>query len=209
VAKDVEQAIEEQSASLPEFADVVEDVQLIRNQLTRCRVILDRMAGHAGETIGESFQQCSIRQLSDVTIDGLTEPGRVQVSLSADCDHLSVFVPLDGLSQALRCLIQNAIDADPSDRPVTVDITREPQPSGFVWKWEIRDQGIGMSSEQLDRVSEPFFTTKPPGKGMGLGVFLAQNVLTRLDGTLKFESNQGQGTRVTILLPDNSGRSVD
>ena len=209
VAKDVEQAIEEQSASVPEFADVVEDVQLIRNQLTRCRVILDRMAGHAGETIGESFQQCSIRQLSDITIDGLTEPGRVQLSLPADSDDLTVFVPLDGLSQALRCLIQNAIDADPSDRPVLVGITREPQPSGLVWEWEIRDQGIGMSTEQLGRVSEPFFTTKPPGKGMGLGVFLAQNVITRLDGTLKFDSSPGHGTCVTIHLPATSSNSID
>lgn len=204
VAKDVEQAIDEQSAEFPEFTDVVEDVQLIRNQLTRCRVILDRMAGHAGETIGESFQRCSIGQLSDATIDGLTEPGRVQASLPADSDNQSIFVPLDGLSQALRCLIQNAIDADPSDRPVLVNIAREPTPSGDVWKWEIRDQGIGMSTEQLDRVSEPFFTTKPPGKGMGLGVFLAQNVITRLDGSLQFDSTLGQGTCVTIRLPADS-----
>lgn len=209
VAKDVEQAIEEHSTSVPEFTDVVEDVQLIRSQLTRCRVILDRMAGHAGETIGESFQRCSISQLSDVTIDGLTEPGRVQVSLPADSENLTIFVPLDGLSQALRCLIQNAIDADPTERPVLVKITREPQATGLVWKWEIRDQGTGMSTEQLGRVSEPFFTTKPPGKGMGLGVFLAQNVLTRLDGTLKFDSSPGRGTCVTICLPEDSRESFD
>lgn len=201
VAKEVEQAVDEQSVEFPEFVDIVEDVQLIRNQLARCRAILDRMAGHAGETIGESIKPYSIKQLSDATVDGLTESSRVQVSLPSDSDQQTILAPLDGLTQALRCLIQNAIDADPSGQPVLVNIFREPLASGDVWKWEIRDRGIGMSAKQLERVSEPFFTTKPPGKGMGLGVFLAQNVLTRLDGSLHFESTPGQGTCVTICLP--------
>ncbi len=201
VAKEVEQAVDEQSVEFPEFVDIVEDVQLIRNQLARCRAILDRMAGHAGETIGESIKPYSIKQLSDATVDGLAQSSRVQVSLPSDSDQQTILAPLDGLTQALRCLIQNAIDADPSGQPVLVNIFREPLASGDVWKWEIRDRGIGMSAKQLERVSEPFFTTKPPGKGMGLGVFLAQNVLTRLDGSLHFESTPGQGTCVTICLP--------
>ena len=201
VAKEVEQAIDEKTAEIPEFSDIVEDVQLIRNQLARCRAILDRMAGHAGETIGESFVRCSIRQLSDTTLDGLTQPERVSVTLPSDSDDKLIFVPLDGLSQALRCLIQNAIDADPSDQAVEVSIRRETTAAGEMWTWEICDHGTGMTSEQMDRVSEPFFTTKPPGKGMGLGVFLAQNVLTRLDGSLLYDSTLGQGTCVTIRLP--------
>ncbi len=207
VAKDVERAIDEQSGEFPEFTDIVEDVQLIRNQLARCRAILDRMAGHAGETIGESIKRYSIRQLSDATIDGLSESSRVQVSLPPDSDQQTILAPLDGLTQALRCLIQNAIDADPSQQAVLVRIFREPKASGDVWKWEIRDKGIGMSAEQLGRVSEPFFTTKPPGKGMGLGVFLAQNVLTRLDGSLHFDSTPGHGTCVTICLPAETNSS--
>ena len=71
---------------------------------------------------------------------------------------------------------------------------------GF-WQWLIRDQGTGMSNEQLKRVSEPFFTTKPPGKGMGLGVFLAKNVVGRLGGRIEFETRIGKGTTVTVLLP--------
>ncbi|MFN9182792.1 MAG: ATP-binding protein, partial [Planctomycetota bacterium] len=55
--------------------------------------------------------------------------------------------------------------------------------------------------EILKRVSEPFFTTKPTGKGMGLGVFLAKNVIERLEGSIDFQSTAGQGTKVTIRLP--------
>jgi len=61
-----------------------------------------------------------------------------------------------------------------------------------------------MSNEQLKRVSEPFFTTKPPGKGMGLGVFLARNVVGRLGGTIEFETRPEKGTTVRLLLPKNT-----
>ena len=51
-----------------------------------------------------------------------------------------------------------------------------------------------MSEEVLARVGEPFFTTKPTGRGMGLGVFLARAVLERLDGELHIASQAGRGT---------------
>ena len=57
-----------------------------------------------------------------------------------------------------------------------------------------------MSADQLERVSEPFYTTKAPGKGMGLGVFLAMNVVRRLGGSVNFESTIGKGTCVTVTL---------
>ena len=125
--------------------------------------------------------------------------GRVQLNLPESATLEKVDVPLDGLSQAMRGLVQNALDADPSDRPVFVVVARE----GDAWVWKIRDQGQGMTPEQISRVSEPFFTTKPPGKGMGLGVFLAKNVLRRIGGSVEFDSTVGQGTCVTVSLPCN------
>ena len=49
----------------------------------------------------------------------------------------------------------------------------------------------------------PFFTTKAPGAGMGLGVFLASAIINRLDGDLQVESEIGQGTLVTVSIPAN------
>ena len=53
----------------------------------------------------------------------------------------------------------------------------------------------------LARATEPFFTTKPPGRGMGLGLFLAQAVVDRCQGTLGIDSVPGGGTTVRIELP--------
>ena len=197
VARDVEQAFQEHPPDFPGAADVIEDVHLIRSQLDRCRKILDRMASHAGETIGESIESVTIESLSNAALDGLLGRGRVQLHLARGADQETVDVPLDGLSQALRGLVQNALDADPSDRPVNIDVDRD----GNFWQWKIKDRGIGMTETELNRVSEPFFTTKPPGKGMGLGVFLAKNVLKKLGGSIRFDSKKGQGTCVTVKLP--------
>lgn len=199
VARDVEQAFEEHPPDFPGAADVIEDVHLIRSQLDRCRTIIDRMASHAGETIGESIELVTIERLANAALEGLIGQGRVQLQLPGDAEQQSIRVPLDGLSQAIRGLVQNALDADPSDRPVNIEVDRDDQ----FWNWRIKDRGQGMTAEQLNRVSEPFFTTKPTGKGMGLGVFLAKNVLKRLGGSVGFDSKLGQGTCVTVKLPVN------
>jgi two-component system sensor histidine kinase RegB len=80
-----------------------------------------------------------------------------------------------------------------------VTIAAEPAEAGV--RLIIRDQGPGMPSEVLARAGEPFFTTKQPGQGMGLGLFLARSVIERLGGTLDIHSHPGEGTQAVVVLP--------
>ena len=197
VAKDVADAFEQHPPNFPGAEDVVEDVRLIRSQLERCRKIIDRMSSHAGETVGESLQTITLEGLTRIIVDGLFEKARVQIEATEKVKALKIKVPVDGLTQALRGLVQNALDADPSEQVVQIRLdSQEP-----TWQMQIIDRGPGMTEEHLRRVSEPFFTTKPPGKGMGLGVFLAQNVVHRLGGSMQFQSQPGTGTTVCVELP--------
>jgi two-component system sensor histidine kinase RegB len=199
VAKEVEQAFNEHPPEFPGAEEVLEDVRLIRSQLERCRKIIDRMASHAGEAIGESILPVTIDQLTRATLEGLIGRERVDLLIDPETAQQQVSVPLHGLSQAMRGLVQNALDADPSDQPVQVIVDQDKE-----WfRWKVIDRGPGMDEQHLKRISEPFFTTKPPGKGMGLGVFLAQNVIQRLGGSITFESSRGKGTSVAIQLPRN------
>ena len=197
VAKDVEQAFEEHPPNFPGAQDVIDDVHLIRSQLDRCRAIIDRMSSHAGQAVGEPLRQVPLSALADASLEGLIGRGRVHLDLLSEHHSQLISVPIDGLSQAVRGLVQNALDADASDRPVKVKVRKVDEG----WRWEIIDRGTGMAPAVLERVSEPFFTTKPPGKGMGLGVFLAKNVVNRLGGTVVHKSVEEEGTTVTILLP--------
>lgn len=66
---------------------------------------------------------------------------------------------------------------------------------------EITDTGHGISTENLKKITDPFFTTKQPGKGTGLGMSIAYKIIQKHKGTIKFESKENIGTTVTVELP--------
>ena len=175
---------------------VIKDVQLIRSEVDQCRIILDRMAGHAGQAVGEQVTSVTMQQLMDEIIHPIHGKERVNIvgSTALDC---RMVVPVEGLSQALRGVLQNALDAsDPDDEvEIRLDLGHEKVTLTFV------DRGAGMPQEVLARAGEPFYTTKEPGKGMGLGLFLARSVIERLHGTMHIDSVEGERTTVTITLP--------
>ncbi|MEZ6096172.1 MAG: ATP-binding protein [Pirellulaceae bacterium] len=197
VARDVEQFFEENPPETPGASEVVDDIHLIRSQLDRCRVILDRMASQSGQAIGETIQHISVRDFWDSVLDEVTEPDRVSVQVKNEVWDVTLYVPPVILSQAMRAFVQNAIDADEKGGKIVVEIQRFARH----WLWSIEDHGPGMPPDVLQRISEPFYTTKPTGKGMGLGVFLAKNVIERLDGTIDIQSEVGKGTKIIARLP--------
>ncbi len=66
-----------------------------------------------------------------------------------------------------------------------------------------------MSQEVLGRASDPFFTTKEPGRGIGLGLFLTRNVISQLGGQLEFRSSLGRGTEAIVCLPLGTADATD
>lgn len=174
-----------------------DDVRLIREQVQRCRTILDQMAADAGETAGESLLQTSAETLVTEALEGLPDRGRVAVRIAEPVKAQSVTAPVRAVAQALRGLLKNAVDASPAGAPIELSVVAE----GSSWVVRVVDQGPGMPAEILSRVGEPFFTTKAPGAGMGLGLFLARAVLERLGGKIELESRPGEGSTATLVLP--------
>ncbi|QDV26870.1 sensor histidine kinase [Aureliella helgolandensis] len=193
VAKELSRALEKQNA--PEA--VLTDVALIRSELDRCRQILDRMTSTAGEAAGEQLQSVTIDTFLCETTVGLREPGRVQIKIDEQVKTLTNLLPVQAAAQAVRNVIQNALDASQPGAEVAVSATRHQSH----WKILVVDRGDGMPADVMARIGEPFFTTKEPGRGMGLGLYLTQNVLRRLNGSLDFESKPGHGTTATVILP--------
>jgi two-component system sensor histidine kinase RegB len=89
------------------------------------------------------------------------------------------------------------LEASPKGRPVRLSIGSR---DGRV-VFEVLDQGMGMTADVVRRAGEPFFTTKSPGKGMGMGLFLVRLVAEKLGGTFRLESEPGKGTRAVLELP--------
>ena len=65
----------------------------------------------------------------------------------------------------------------------------------------IRDDGPGIPEEQQKKVFDPFYTTKDPGKGTGLGLWVSYDILKKMGGRIGIESNMGEGTTFTVYLP--------
>lgn len=190
-AKELERALTK--AASPELAA---DARLIREQVGRCRIILDQMAQGAG-TIGESVATCTVDALLDETLVGIRDAPSVHRDVPGGLGREVLRLPPRAVSQALRSLVTNAQDASPGTAAVVVSARRD----GDQLALAIRDRGAGMPEEVLARIGEPFFTTKAPGRGMGLGLFLARAVIEGVGGTLAIDSTAGTGTEVRVLVP--------
>ncbi|MDO9502567.1 hybrid sensor histidine kinase/response regulator [Falsiroseomonas sp.] len=99
-------------------------------------------------------------------------------------------------------LIVNARDAMPEGGAVRVTAGLQPAADGAVLLCvTVADTGTGMTPEVLRHAGEPFFTTKGPGRGTGLGLSLARQFAENLGGGMTIDSAPGQGTRVTLSFP--------
>lgn len=176
---------------------VRDDARLIRREVDRCRAILGRMRLDVDDDMARRTPVV-LAELAGRLRQNLRDPevSRLQVHFGADVDR--AVLPQQAIEQALLVLLRNAFDAGSPTQVVTLEITRHDDRIRF----EVRDQGPGMSEELLRHVGEPFFTTKQPGAGMGLGVFLVRLVAERCGGRFSIESRPGQGTCCVLEVPD-------
>lgn len=177
---------------------LVEDAELIAAEVDRCQEILAGMGPrlHASTDLTEVVTAASVCALLAAEYEAKPET-RGRVTFGASDDEALVRVVTDDLLTALRCVINNALDA--TQEGGNVSVTVESRAGSVVWL--LADTGVGMSRDVQSRALEPFFSTKGPGKGVGLGLFLAQAFALQNGGTFTLDSTLGGGTTVRLGLP--------
>jgi signal transduction histidine kinase len=125
-----------------------------------------------------------------------TLPARVALEIRAD-DNAWVGIGANDLTRICANLVLNANDAIADEGTIAVRVTREHERVVI----DVQDDGAGMPRDVLSRLFQPFFTTKPIGRGTGLGLATARILVERADGTIEVQSDVGLGTRFTIRLP--------
>lgn len=179
-------------------ASVTTDLQLIEGQLEMCKQILQRLRASAGDSMAQRWDLTTVGNLIDTTLEGIRDPHRVEVTDGSDrVENQTLWVPEEAVAQSIRNLIHNGLDASEEGSKIHV----EAKIAGEYVQILVIDEGEGMSEEVLGRASDPFFTTKDPGGGIGLGLFLAKNVISQLGGELSFVSNPGSGTAAIVAIP--------
>ena len=182
--------------------DLIDDAQLIKDQVRTCKDILYQMAADAGKHLGEPLEKYSVEHVVQQALNVFSAEDQARISVENEAAALSILLPFRTLVRTLKGLIKNGIDASqPSSRVVL----RTFCDADFLY-FQVSDQGTGMDEETRLRAAEPFFTTKEQGRGLGLGLFLAQNVAEQFGGGLSISSEEAAGTTVTISFAlDNIG----
>jgi len=103
-------------------------------------------------------------------------------------------------SEAFFNVVHNAVDASLDGAEVVVKSSEVTTPQPGV-RIDVIDTGTGIPEAHLPGIFDPFFTSKPAGKGTGLGLPIAKRIMEEHGGKLTVESQVGQGTRVSLLLP--------
>jgi two-component system sensor histidine kinase RegB len=160
------------------------DARLIRQQVERCDTILDQMSGRAGGGMAEVAEATTIEALFADLRHRLPPELADRMQVRVTSPSTSIVIPRAGLLQVLLSLVKNAFDASDHAQPVTVESIERQGSLSLI----IRDQGTGLSADVLRRAGEPFYTTKEPGRGFGLGLFLARMFAERCGGTLTLQS---------------------
>jgi len=115
----------------------------------------------------------------------------------AEAEGVTVLGDRNELETLLLILLSNAADAVESGGNIGIHASSS---AGRV-EIAVIDNGCGIPPDALARIFEPFYTTKPVGKGTGLGLPIARNIVTQHGGSIRLESEPGHGTRAVVELP--------
>ncbi|MEM7675285.1 MAG: HAMP domain-containing sensor histidine kinase [Myxococcota bacterium] len=173
--------------------EAIDDLQLIAQEVGRAKDVLGRMAVGAGELRGEGPVSMPLDRFMIEVVDALDLGSIIRI------DHapkVMVRWPAQATQQALSQLLQNAVEA--SQPGQVVRFNAHISSTGI--EMTIFDEGCGMTRTTLERVGEPFFTTRA-GKGQGLGVFISRVLVEHMRGRMAIASMPQEGTRITIWLP--------
>ncbi len=191
-SKELELALD-QSSEMKVWA---EDARLIRKEVDRCRNILERMRVDVSDELRLRPAQVSISEFIGYLEQDLA-PSEWQKVRATGVTEEIVRLPSRAMRQALNVLLRNALEVNPANGLVELNVSRV----GGRIAFEVQDHGPGMEPEVARRAGEPFFTTKPVGKGMGMGLFLVRMVAEQTKGEFELHSSKGVGTKCILSLP--------
>lgn len=183
---------------------VREDLNLIVEQTARCKNIVGGLLNFARKN-QVNLQPTDLPVFIRKCIDATVIPAGIEVSLQNKMLRPEVPIDREQLAQVITNLIRNAAEAIPGNGRITISL--EDNKDSF--RVYIKDTGSGIEKENMDRIFTPFFTTKAPGKGTGLGLPIVYGIVKMHKGKISVSSNTdpAKGETGTIFMLEMPGKT--
>lgn len=174
---------------------------LIEGETSRCSGIVSNLLAFSRKSqteftavdVNELIRKCILLSRHKISLQD------VEIRTVLDSGTPKVHGDYNQIQQALINLIFNAVDAMPEGG--TLSLASVLRPSDQTVQIRVADTGRGIPKQELERLFEPFYTTKKEGKGLGLGLATVQGIVERHRGKIRVESESGKGSVFTLELP--------
>jgi signal transduction histidine kinase len=193
-------------------SDIQQNLQKITHHGKRADAIVKSMLMHSRSSTGVK-EPTDINALTDeylrLAYHGLrAKEMSFNATMKTDYDESigNINVISQDIGRVILNLISNAFYAVTEKKKLQIEgyeptVSVSTRNAGNHIEINISDNGTGIPEKLLDKIFQPFFTTKPTGQGTGLGLSLSYDIVRAAGGELKVETREGEGTRFTIILP--------
>ena len=199
---------------MPEKSQDAEDLDLVIRETKRCASIIRRLLDFAREKVPEK-KFINLNHLVGDTVKFVERSAalqKIEISMDLDPDLPEILVDSDLIKQVIMNILVNAKQAIEENGSIQVQTRFNPGRKMAntgnelvpVVELSISDTGCGIPEANLQRIFDPFFTSKEVGKGTGLGLSVSYGIVKSHDGEIKVESSVGEGTTFHIYLPADS-----
>lgn len=192
---------EEDVGKSPNFQEFEDAVDKIEQHVERAGNVVHRMLGFARrmEPVCNDLYVNDILKQTTAFLDNEIRFRNIELVWNLASDLPTIQSDAAQIQQVILNLFNNAIDA--IDRNGHITVTTGYDAAMEMVSISLRDDGPGMDKDVQKRIFDPFFTTKKVGEGTGLGLSISYSIINKLGGSIRFESEEGQGTEFVIHLP--------
>ena len=185
-----------------ERARVLESLDLIRSESTRCGNIVRDLLTYARESRTE-FQECHLNQIvrrAVRLVEHHTEVVGIDTQIGLFLKDDRLVCDAEQITQILIALMINGVEAMPTGGHLRLKTWDDPTVGSHRVYLSVGDSGVGIPADLEDRIFDPFFSTKQEAKGVGLGLAVVYGIVQRHGGRISVESDPGVGTIFTVEL---------
>jgi signal transduction histidine kinase len=187
-------------ADMPRKAVFEKALHKIENSVKRARTITHQLLGNVRKT--ESLlAEVDVGQLVVETIQLIRKEAQdkdISVAMQVADGLKPIWADPNQIRQVLINLLSNAIHATSQGGRISIQVESTDKGVSIA----IIDTGSGIPKENLEKIFEPFFSTKSPDKGTGLGLFVTREIVEKFGGAVTADSRVGHGTQFTVQIPD-------